>query len=64
MSKSRTGKNLNCYKQAGNRRGSNEKDKDRKGKDVKIKKIVQEFQDREVKDYLRGQTYNIKYNVV
>ena len=34
-----------------------------KEKNVKIKKIVQEFQDREMNDYLRGLAYNIKYNV-
>ena len=34
-----------------------------KEKNVRIKKIVQEFQDREMNDNLRGLAYNIKYNV-
>ena len=34
-----------------------------KEKNVRIKKIVQEFQDREMNDYLKGLAYNIKYNV-
>ena len=35
----------------------------KKEKNMRIKKIVQEFQDKEMNDYLRGLTYNIKYNV-
>ena len=34
-----------------------------KEKNGRIKKIVQEFQDREMNDYVRGLAYNIKYNV-
>ena len=34
-----------------------------KEKNVRIKKIVQGFQDREINNYLRGLAYNIKYNV-
>ena len=34
-----------------------------KEKNVRIKKIVQEFQDREMNEYLRGLAYNITYNV-
>ena len=35
----------------------------KKEKNVRIKKIVQDFQDREMNDYLRDLAYNIKYNV-
>ena len=31
---------------------------------VRIKKIVQEFQDREINDYLGGLAYNIKYSLI
>ena len=38
--------------------------KTKKERNVIIKKIVQEYQDREINEYLRGLAYSIKYTVI